>query len=176
MGRKCVEVKSLYGVSIDDLNVIANSSDSNYTRDVVKAVIMRHKGVHTQVIADTLSKCNATIVSYINSWNNNGIACIADFRGGNIESTVTDEMVEDILDVVTNKSPHDFGYEQNRWNAKLLTRYVEDKYGKQYSDTWIRKILTDLGFTYKRGAYKPTKGDPKLQESFKKNVNCVGYN
>jgi hypothetical protein len=29
MGRKCVEVKSLYGVTIEDLTFIANKSDSN---------------------------------------------------------------------------------------------------------------------------------------------------
>ena len=105
MGRKWVEFKSLYGVSIDDLNVIANNSNSNYTRDVVKAEIMRYKGVHTQVITDTLSKCNATIVSYINNWNDNEITCIADFQSGNINSHVTDNMVEDCLNVVTNKRP-----------------------------------------------------------------------
>lgn len=176
MARRCIEVKSLYGVSVDDLNLIASESKSNYTRDVVKAVIMRYNEVHPQVIADTLSKSRATVVSYINDWNESGIACIADHRGNNVPSSLTECIVEDIRDVVTNKSPHDFDYEQNRWNSKVLSRYIEETYGKKYCKAWITKLLKSLGFSYKRGVYKPSLANPELQESFKKNVKVTGYN
>ncbi|MCX7748966.1 MAG: winged helix-turn-helix domain-containing protein [Clostridia bacterium] len=175
MGRKCIEVKSLYELSIDDLNLIAKNSESNYTRDIVATVIMRYNGVHPQIIADTLCKSRATIVSYLNDWNSKGIACIADHRGGNIPSSLDDNMIEDIRNIVTNKSPYDFGYEQNKWNTLILCRYIEDTYGKKYSDTWIRLLLKGLGFYYKRGVYKSSLADELLQESFKKNGYPAGY-
>jgi transposase len=168
MSRKMVEVKSLYGSTIEDLKLIADSTESNYTRDVVQAVIQRYNGVHTNTIAENLDKCVATIVNYINNWNKQGIACIADQRGGNIPSALTDDMVENIREVVTNKSPHEFDYEHNRWNSLILGRYIEDTYGSKFSDAWIRKLLKNLGFSYKRGVYRPTKGDAELQVSFKK--------
>jgi transposase len=168
MSRKMVEVKSLYGSTVEDLKLIADNTDSNYTRDVVQAVIQRYNGVPTKTIAENLDKSLATIVNYINNWNEKGIACIADNRGGNIPSSLTDAMVEDIREIVTTKSPHDFNYEHNRWNSSILSRYVEDTYGNKYSDRWIRKLLRNLRFSYKRGVYKPTKGDAELQESFKK--------
>jgi transposase len=175
MGRKCIEVKSLYELSIDDLNLIANNSESNYTRDVVKAVIMRCNGVHPQIIADTLSKSRATVISYINQWNNKGIASIADHRGDNIPSSLTDDMVEVVRDAVTNKSPHEFDFEQNKWSSALVSRLIEDKYGKKYGKTWMKMLLRNIGFSYKRGVYKPTLGNPELQESFKKNEFHIGY-
>lgn len=175
MGRKCIEIKSLYGVSVDDLNLIANDSESNYTRDVVKVVIMRYKGVHPQIIADTLSKCRATVVSYINDWNNNGVACIADHRGNNIPKSLTDDMVEDIRNIVTTRSPEDLGFECSKWNCGLLARYIEETYGKKYSDEWIRLLLKNLGFSHKRGVFRPSLADAELQESFKKNGISDGY-
>jgi len=168
MSRKMVEVKSLYGTTIEDLKLIADNTESNYTRDVVQAVIQRYNGVPTKTIAENLDKCLATIVNYINNWNENGIACIADHRGGNIPSSLTDDMVTGIREVVTTKSPHDFNYEHNRWNSNILGRYIEDTYGSKFSDRWIRKLLRSLRFSYKRGVYKPTKGDAELQASFKK--------
>jgi len=163
-----VEVKSLYGSTVEDLKLIADSTESNYTRDVVQAVIQRYNGVPTSTIAKNLSKCNATITNYINSWNMQGIACIADNRGGNVPSALTEDMVEDIRDVVKNKSPHEFEYEHNRWNSDILARYIEDTYGSKFSQSWVRKLLKKLRFSYKRGVYKPTKGDQELQVSFKK--------
>jgi transposase len=176
MGRKCIEVESLYELTIDDLNELKNRSDSNYTRDLISTVIMRYNGVHPQVIADTLSKCRATVVSYLRNWNEMGIACITDNRGDNIVSAFTDEMMEDVRDVVMHKSPRDVDYDCSRWSCALISRYIEETYGLKYSESWVRLLFNNLGFTYKRGVYKPTLANPELQESFKKNVRTTGYN
>lgn len=175
MGRKCIEVKSLYELTIDDLNAIANKSESNYTRDVIKAVIMRYRGVHPQIIADTLGKCHATVVSYINNWNSQGVASIADLRGDNLPKALTDEMVDHIRDLVANKTPSEFGYHCSKWSCALLARYIEETYGKKYSDEWVRLLLKNLGFTHKRGVFKPSLANAALQESFKKNGIPTGY-
>ena len=50
----------------------------------------------------------------------------------------------------------------------MLSKYIADTFGKEYSSEWIRQMLIKLGFSYKRGQYMPTKGDPELQEAFKK--------
>jgi transposase len=170
MGRKMLEVKTLYGLSIDNLMEIANNAQNSYTRNLARTVIMRHNGCDNKIIINTLGKSHATITSYINKWNTLGPEALIDQRGDNVPSSLTDEMVNDIRNIVTNTVPSDFGYEQNKWNCVILTRYVEDKYGKTYSDTWLRQTLKNLDFTYKRGVYKPTLANPDLQESFKKNV------
>ncbi|MCG8499997.1 MAG: winged helix-turn-helix domain-containing protein [Firmicutes bacterium] len=174
MGRKMLEVKSLYELTIDDLNLIASNANSNYTSDVVKAIIMRYNDVPMQVIANTLGKCRATVISYINAWNKLGVASIVDQRGGSVPDALTDDIVEDIRDVITTKKPSDFDYECNKWSCALLTRYIEENYGKKYSDEWVRLLLKKLGFTYKRGVFKPSLANPELQESFKKNGYPIG--
>lgn len=175
MGRKNIKVESLYGLTVEDLNKISNASKSNYTKTLIQAVIMRYNEIPTMTIVKTLSKSKPTVVGYINKWNSLGIASIADQRGGNVESKITEEIAEDVRSIVTSQSPHDFGYEQNRWSTTLIAKYIEDKYGPKYSKVWISKLLKNLGFSYKRGIYKPTLGDPELQDSFKKNDLITGY-
>lgn len=175
MGRKAITVRTLHGLSIEDLNALAKRANNRYTYTVTQAIIMRYQGIGTSVIATTLSKSYATIISYLNDWNNKGIPALIDTRGGKRPNTFTDEMLEGLRDAVENKSPQDFGFEQSKWDSNILVRYIEETYGKQYSNTWIRNILKGLNFSYKRGIYKPTLGDVELQESFKKNVGTLGY-
>ncbi|WP_052246077.1 helix-turn-helix domain-containing protein [Clostridium tyrobutyricum] len=77
-------------------------------------------------------------------------------------------MLKDLKNVVLSKSPETFGYTRSSWTTALLAQYIEDKYGKSYSQEWIRQLLINLGFSFKRGQYKPTKGDAELQAILKK--------
>lgn len=175
MGRKNIEVNTLYGLTVEDLNKISNNSKSNFTKTLIQAVIMRYNGIPTATIMKTLSKSKPTIVAYINKWNAKGIAAITDKRGGNVESKITDEIEDEIRFIVTNQSPHDFGYEQNKWSTSLISKFIEDKYGNKYSKAWMSILLKKLGFSYKRGVYKPTLGNPELQDSHKKYEFFNGY-
>jgi transposase len=168
MGRKFIEVKTLHRYTIEELQQLASETSSKYTSDVLMAVIMRYNGVDTTTIMNTLGKSRPTITRYINQWNDSPLNII-DQRGGNIPSELTVEIVNDIKDIVVNKKPSDFNYAQNVWTSALLAKYIEDKYGSKYSSSMIRKLLKKLGFSYKRGLYKPTKADPELQKDFKKN-------
>jgi transposase len=176
LSRKCLEVKTLHGLTLDQLQDKYNKEKNNFTRSVYLAVIMRYKGISTTIIMKTLNKSRATITSYINNWNIDPISSTIDNRGGNIPSKLTDSMVEDILHILKDKSPSDFGYLSCSWNSVILSKYIEDKYGNKFCDSWLRKLLENLGFSYKRGIYQPTKADPDLQAEFKKNGNIFGYN
>lgn len=55
----------------------------------------------------------------------------------------------------------------------MLSKYIADTFGKEYSSEWIRQMLIKLGFSYKRGQYMPIKGDLEPQEAFKKAANLL---
>lgn len=169
MGRKNIEIKTLHGFTIEQLQKIIKKTNNHYTRNVLSAVIMRYEGVSTTEIMNVLGKSRATVTCYINSWNENPSTAIKDHRGGNRPNRLTDEIVNDIKHVITSKTPKDFGYSQNKWSSSLLTQYIKDTYGKEFSDRWIRKLLNNLGFSYKGGEYKPTKADPHPYQQFSKN-------
>lgn len=168
MGRHCTEVTTLHGFTIEELQEFAAKAPSNYTRSMVLAVIMRYQGIHPDDIMKTLGKSRPTILAYIHGWNETPFN-LKDHRGNNVPSKLTDEIVDDITDLVINKTPRDFGYEHSTWTSDLLSKYIAEYHGEKFCPQWIRKLLKSQGFSYKRGMYEPTKGDPLLQEQFKKN-------
>ena len=174
MARKCVEVKTLHGYTIENLNEIEKKLKSDYSKSLMRAVIMRHQGIHTSVVAKTIGKSVPSVTIYINRWNESGINAVADLRGGSV-STFTNEMLNDLKDTVINKNPRELGFTAATWNTHMLKEYIAEKYGLEYSSEWIRQLLIRLGFSYKRGLYQPTKVDPELQALFKKNSRPLGY-
>lgn len=174
MPRNCIQVKTLHGYTIDNLQKIAKESKSEYTRSFVYAVIMRFQGYNTLDIMNTLGKSRPTVTSYINSWNESPENML-DQRGNNLPVQLTDSIINDIKNIITNCKPSEFGYPQSTWTSSLITIYIAEQYGPKYSSSWIRKLLKAFGFSYKRGVYMPTKADPELQASFKKNGHATGH-
>jgi len=174
MGRHSVKVNSLYNYTIDSLRALSISTTNGHNQNALTAVIMCYSGFSTTDIMKALGKSRTTVVSYINKWNEDPLE-IFDDRGNNIPSSFDSIMLDDLRDIVTSKTPSDFGFPQSAWNSEILTQYIEISYGKKYSSRWIRLILNSLGFTYKRGVYKPSKADPQLQENYKKNGEVFGY-
>ncbi len=167
MGRNLLEVTTLHGFTIEELIDLEEKHQKKSIKSLLRTVIMRSRGIHTEEIQHILGKSRATIIGYINKWNKYGIDALVDNRGGSV-STFTDEMLEDLRDTVLNKSPKDFGYLSATWDTHMLSEYVANTFSKDYSSEWIRQMLIKIGFSYKRGQYMPTKGDPELQEAFKK--------
>lgn len=175
MSRPCIQVESLHGYTIADLQEEAKKTTSEYTRSLLLTVIMRYNGASTTLITQTLGKSRPTISEYIKKWNSSP-ANLIDRRGNNVPSEITIDIIEEIKDIIVNHEPSEYGFQQGSWTSAAIAKYVEDNYGKSRSSSLFRRILSSIGFSYKRGAYVPTKGDPELQETFKKNVNTSGYN
>jgi transposase len=175
MARKCIEV-NLQGFTIELLQLLADEIDNNYSRIVLQTIIMRAKDITPKQIASILGKSHPTITTYIHRWNEDPLKAIKDERGNNIPSELTDEIMLNVTTVIMNESPSTFGYEKSRWDSRLISQYIEDKYGKKFGFKWITKLLKNQGFSYKRGMYTPTKGDPELQAQFKKNDSNSGFN
>ncbi|WIV13662.1 winged helix-turn-helix domain-containing protein [Proteiniborus sp. MB09-C3] len=175
MGRKLLEITTLHGFTIDELIAFEESYQKKSLKALLRTVIMRYNGIHTEEIQHILGKSRPAITGYINKWNKYGLEALVDNRGGSV-STFTDEMLEDLKDTVLNKSPKDFGFLSSTWDTHMLSKYIVDTFGKECSSEWIRQMLIKLGFSYKRGQYMPTKGDPELQEAFKKSCWFTRHN
>lgn len=175
MGRKGIEIESLYGFTVDKLKKMRNSHDSELTRNVLTAVVMRCEGCSTIKIAEFLLKSKQTVIDYIKRWNSVGLKALEDHRGGS-EGTFTAEMLDDLINTVLHTRPNDFGFIGNVWTCPLLVEYIYQNYGEKYSKEYIRILLKRNNLSYKRAQRKPTKADKAEQEAFKKNeipsTNC----
>ena len=65
MGRKGIEIESLYGLTIERLKKMRNSSEVEFSRNVLNAVIMRYEGISTIKIAEFLLKSREFLSSVV---------------------------------------------------------------------------------------------------------------
>lgn len=174
MGRNSIKIASLHGYNIDQLVDMKNKHTSSYARTILTAVIMRYNKCSTKAIMEFTNKSNATIVRYITLWNNDGIKCLDDHRGGS-EATFSAEMEEDLINTTLHKTPNDCGFLGHSWTLELLSKYIENNYGSKYSIEWIRHLLKRNNLSYKRAIPKPTLALKEEQETFKKNVKNTTF-
>ncbi len=174
MGRKHLKIESLYGETIENLIELKNTIESKYSRTFLTVIIMRYFNKSTPEIMAFTGLSNPTIVRYIVDWNKLGMKAIVDHRGGS-DSKLEPSIVEDIVYVVSNKTPIDFAFTAHTWTCALLSYYVEQTYGIRVCQETIRQVLLSHGISYKRAQPKPTKADIKEQEEFKKNARSTEY-
>jgi transposase len=174
MGRRSVSVKTLYDYSIDDLIALKNKLHDNYSFVFLSIIINRYQGISTNELASIYNKHVSTVISYINKWNDYGFQALEDKRGGS-KGTFTNEMLQTIKDALNNENPTDYGYESSTWTINMLIALIEKKFNIKYSYEWIRQVVKNNNFTYKRGQYKPSYANPIEQENFKKNAKNTGY-
>jgi transposase len=175
MGRKGIEVTTLYNWTIQNLKRMRNSSKDEFARNVLTAVIMRYEGNSTIEISRFLLKAKSTVIGYIKNWNTVGFKALKDGRGALTGGTFTAEMKDDLVNTVLNTRPNDFGFIGNVWTCPLLVEYIYQNYGIKYSIEYIRVLLKGSNLSYKRAQRKPTKAEKAEQEAFKKNAKPSLY-
>jgi transposase len=157
----------MHGFTAGEIAKLAARADKPYTRQALTAVVMTLQGIPAETTAETLGCSRVPVWRHVHRWNEQGIEAAADHRGGS-KSSFTEEMLADVDDAVRNRCPKDHGYYKNRWDTRVLQRYILDTYGREYSYERIRQILHKLGHSHKRSTKRPTRPDKQAQDAFKK--------
>lgn len=164
-----MRVTNTHGFEINGLARLAAHTRKPYTRQTLTAVVMTLQGIPAETIAEILGCSRVSVWRHVQRWNEKGMEAAKDHRGGS-KSSFTEEMLQDIDDAVRNRRPMDHGYSKNRWDTRVLQRYILDTYGRKYSYECIRRVLHKLGHSYKRTSKRPTRANREAQEAFKKGL------
>lgn len=164
-----MRVTNTHGFDISELAKLASHAQKPYTRRALTAVVMTLQGIPAETIAETLGCSRVSVWRHVNRWNEMGMGSTKDHRGGS-KSSFTEDMLRDIDDTVKNRRPMDHGYHKNRWDTRVLQRYIHDTYGRKYSYECIRQVLHKLGFSFKRTTRRPTRANKEAQEAFKRGL------
>lgn len=175
MGRPTIQVTTLHGYTIKELIDLKNTADSKYTRLVLDIVTMKYNEYSNAQISEATGLSNVTIVKHLKNWNSTGIKSTTDCRGGNLDTKLSPDIIDDLIYVVLHKKPVDFEFIGHTWTCSLLVLYINQTYGIQVAVSTIWLILKNNNLSYKRAQPKPTKADKAEQEAFKKNAENTRY-
>jgi transposase len=111
---------------------------------------------------------STTVQRWIHRLNESGFQGLKDKPGRGRRSKLNDN---DRLRLKSDleRSPKDLGYDQARWDGKLLSHHLKLQYGVELKVRQCQNLFKQLGFSLQRPRKMPVGADPKKQEAFKKN-------
>jgi len=148
-------------------NYFAADEDARFARrlDVIALVCNAHP---IDYVANLFGINPTTIQRWIHRLNTSGFEGLKDKSGRGRRSQLSES---DRLRLKTEikSSPETFGYQQSRWDGKLLSHHLNLHYGIQLKVRQCQYLFKQLGFSLQRPRKMPAGADPEKKEAFKKN-------
>ena len=73
---------------------------------------------------------------------------------------------EEIIQMVENESPHDYGYVNNVFTGDIIVRIIKQKYQIDVSDQLVYNMFKRHGFSYQKAHRDYENADPEKQKKY----------
>lgn len=154
--------------SAKDLLDILRSNADYLTGVRLLALIQIAKGKSSRDLEDIFDRSHSRFCVWVNNFNEYGLEGLKDKSGRGRISRLCKSELEELKDVVLNKSPEEYGYNTATWNGLLLIDFIENKYHISYKKANIYVILKQkLGLSFQKGKGFYPEQDKELREEHK---------
>jgi len=164
---KVLQIKDLEKVKNEIQTYFNANEDARFVRrlDVVALICNGHA---LNYVAGLFGINSTTVQRWIHRLNESGFQGLKDKPGRGRRSQINDT---DRLKLKSDleKSPKDLGYDQARWDGKLLSHHLKVQYSVELRVRQCQNLFKQLGFSLQRPRKMPVGADPEKQEAFKKN-------
>lgn len=124
----------------------------------ITALLMLHVGCSPTQVAESLDIHESTVHRYVRRFTERGDVeqyLQADYRGSS--RTLTSEQIMQLCDELNDRLYR---------NSSEVRDYIFRTFGVTYSRGHVRRLLNDLGYSFKRTTPVPAKADPREQQRF----------
>ena len=164
---KILQIKEIGKIKAEIQSYFAVNEDARFVRriDVIALICNGHA---VNYVAGLFGINSTTVQRWIHRLNESGFQGLKDRPGRGRRSKLNNN---DRLRLKSEleKSPKDLGYDQARWDGKLLSHHLKVKYGVELKVRQCQNLFKKLDFSLQRPRKMPVGADPKKQEAFKKN-------
>jgi transposase len=164
---KVLKIKDVEEIKAEIQNHFSVDEDARFVRRLDVALLLCNKHSINNV-ADLFDINPTTIQRWVRRLNEFGFEGLRDKPGRGRRSLLSEadriRLKKDI-----EKPPKDFGYQQGRWDGKLLSHHLKNSYSVELKVRQCQILFKKLGFSLQRPRKMPDGGDPEKQEAFKKN-------
>jgi len=164
---KVLQIKDLEKVKNEIQTYFNANEDARFVRrlDVIALICNGHA---LNYVAGLFGINSTTVQRWIHRLNESGFQGLKDKPGRGRRSQINDayrlKLKSDL-----EKSPKDLGYDQARWDGKLLSHHLKVQYSVELRVRQCQNLFKQLGFSLQRPRKMPAGADPAKQEAFKKN-------
>ena len=164
---KVLQIKDVERVNAEIQDYFSVNEDARFVRrlDVILLICNEHQ---INYVAGLFEVNPTTVQRWIHRLNTFGFEGLRDKPGrGRRPRLTTSDRVELRHDL--GKSPKDFGYQQARWDGKLLSHHLKLHYGVELKVRQYQNLFKQVGFSLKRPRRMPVGAEPERREDLKKN-------
>ena len=145
---------------------IIRSEEARYDNKL-HGVLLACNGMSCEEIAEVLGRGIRTIHYWIRRFNLNGFAGLREEEGRGRPNRLTEVEIK-AINVDLRHTPEECGYSQAMWDGKLLSHYLNVKYGKTLGIRQCQRLFRKFGFRLRKPRPVIAKADPEQQKAYKK--------
>jgi transposase len=140
----------------EDVSIAMRKEKNAVVRERLLAVSMFLDGVAKKDIKKLMHRSANFVGTWISAYFNEGIDALADSRGGNHRSFLTDEQMQELKKIITGSYP----VYAKGWDGDIISDLIQHHFKVKYSRNGVYGVLKRLNITHKIA----TKIDPKKSE------------
>jgi len=167
MGRAVLKIK---GYTKDDIQALIKTKEDYKTGIKLYAIFQVSKGVATRKLEELYQTSFKQITNWVHRFEEAGVEGLKDKPGRGRKSTLSDEQLTRIRELILEQSPQDFGYNTATWTGPVVGDWISKHYGVTYKKAQIYNIIKKLGLSYQRSKAQFPEADPAAQEEFKEEL------
>ena len=135
------------------------------------SVVLKHfQGFTNRSIADMESLDVHSVATYIKNYKEHGIKALTAKKSTGAPRKLNKEQEAIVLDLVTNNTPDEVGFENRKnWTIELIRQWIIANLNVTIKHSSMAVILHRMDLSYTRPTYVLAKADKEKQENFKLN-------
>lgn len=163
MGRKSLLVK---GYTAESIKALFNSDDKYKIGLRLYAVYQVAKGQPSRNLEELYNTSFKQITNWVHQFEKEGLEGLRDKAGRGRKSRLSEEERAGLVELITHKSPLDYGYNTQTWTGPMILEWIERTYHISFKKAQIYNILKQLGFSYQKSRGFYPEADPQQQQEF----------
>jgi len=146
---------------------IAHVKDGRYVHRM-DALLLIALGRNAYEVAEMYGHSPRSLHDWIKGVKEYGIEYLKDEpksgRPSKIDEATANKLKQELM-----LPPNELGYNQTRWDGKLLSEHLREKYGIELKVRRCQELFHELGFSFKRPRKMAYGSSAEAKEAFKKN-------
>lgn len=164
---KLLKIENIERIKAEIQSHFSVNEDARFVRRLDIILLLCNKQSVSNIV-DLFGINATTIQRWVGRLNKFGFEGLRDKPGRGRRSLLS-EADQTKLKKDIEKPPKDFGYDQARWDGKLLSHHIKKDYNVEIKVRQCQNLFKQLGFSLQRPRKMPDGGDPEKQAAFKKN-------
>lgn len=154
---------------------IAMKTEKNLRTYKRYSVVLKHfQGFTNRSIADMEDLDVHSVATYIKTYRDQGIEALTAKKSIGAPRKLNKEQEEIILNLVTNNTPDEVGFENRKnWTIELVRQWIITNFNITIQHSSMAVILHRMNLSYTRPTYVLAKADKEKQEIFKSDFETL---